>query len=151
MKLPSKEFISNTLLADLHSVEPLNPVIYTFTGWIQRSDSILLIPPQESESQQPLYRITVHLDLNPFLPLSYITNVFRCGVEDEELVGKFGFVSYSLGRFHILNVIVHRMTCNGAPGLLQIGDTATRRISNVLSNGVSVNFNFLSLSLYLLE
>ena len=35
------------------------------------------------------------------------------------------------------------MTCNGgAPGLLQIGDTMTRRISNVLSNGVSVNSNF---------
>ena len=35
------------------------------------------------------------------------------------------------------------MACNGgAPGLLQIGDTMTRRISNVLSNGVSVNSNF---------
>ena len=83
------------MLADLYSVEPLNPVIYTFTGWAQGSDSILLIPPQEAESQQPLYRITVHLDLNPFLPVSYITNVFRCGVEDGELVGKFGSVSYS--------------------------------------------------------
>jgi hypothetical protein len=31
------------------------------------------------------------------------------------------------------------MTWNGAPGWLQIGDTTTRRISSVLSNGVSVN------------
>ena len=53
---------------------------------------MLLMPPQEEENQQPLYRITVQLDLNPFLPVSYITRVFRCDVEDGELVGEFGFV-----------------------------------------------------------
>jgi len=94
--------------------DPPNPVTYTFTGWAQGSDSILLMPPQEAESQQPLYRITVQLDLNPFFPVSYITRVFRCGVEDGELVGEFG------------------LTWNGTPGLLQIGDTTTR-ISSVLS------------------
>jgi hypothetical protein len=31
------------------------------------------------------------------------------------------------------------MACSGTPGLLQIGDNTARRISNVLSNGVSVN------------
>ena len=69
---------------------------YTFTSWAQGSDSMLLMPPQEAENQQPLYRITVQLDLNPFLPVSYITRVFRCSIEDGELVGKFGFV-YLLG------------------------------------------------------
>jgi hypothetical protein len=62
---------------------------------------MLLLPPQEAESQQPLYRITVELDLNPFLPLSYITRVFRCGVDDGELVGKFGF-AYSFDTFRRL-------------------------------------------------
>ena len=62
------------------------------TSWVNDasdgSDSTL---PQEAQTQQPLYRITVQLDLNPFLPVSYMT---RCGVEDGELVGKFGFVVY---------------------------------------------------------
>ena len=65
---------------------------------------MLLMPPQEEESQQPLYRITVQLDHNPFLPVSYITLVFRCGVEDGELVGNFGLV-YLLVRFPYLERI----------------------------------------------
>ena len=78
-------------------------MIYTFTNWAQGSDSMLLMPPHGSENQQPLYRITVQLDLNPFLPVSYITRVFRCGVEDGELVGKFGFVlNISLSLWHFL-------------------------------------------------
>lgn len=123
-------------------------MIYTFTSWAQGSDSMLLMPPQEAESQQPLYRITVQLDLNPFLPVSYITRVFRCGVEDGELVGEFGFVHSldTLGacsRFQYIKCIIllntcHRLTWNGTPGLLQIGDTTTR-ISSVLRNGASVN------------
>jgi len=72
--------------------EPQDPVMYRFTSWAQ--GSMLLIPPGEAENQQPLYRITVELDLNPFLPVSYITRVCRCGVEDGELVGEFGFVSF---------------------------------------------------------
>lgn len=66
---------------------------------------MLLMPPQEAESQQPLYRIIVQIDLNPFFPISYITRVFRCGAEDE-LVGEFGFVHvYSLGNFRRLLAI----------------------------------------------
>ena len=110
---------------------------------------MLLMPPQEAESQQPLYRITVQIDLNPFFPVSYITRVFRCGAEDE-VVGEFGFVHvYSLDtlgacsrlqflRTYYLIDYLHRLTWNGSPGLLQIGDTTTR-ISSVLSNGASVN------------
>ena len=93
-KLPSKNSFQY-FATDLYREEPLYPVIYRFTGWTQGSDSILLMPPQEADNQQPFYRITVQLDLNPFLPISYITRVFRCGVEDWELVGYFGFV-YSL-------------------------------------------------------
>lgn len=51
---------------------------------------MLLMPPQEDENQQPLYRITVQLDLNPFLPVSYITRVFQCNGLGE-LLAEFGF------------------------------------------------------------
>jgi hypothetical protein len=105
---------------------------------------MLLLPPREAENQQPLYRITVQLDLNPFLPVSYITRVFRCGAEDGELVGEFGFGRLSnliFGRFlsRYFTDYLHRLTWNGRPGWLQIGDTTARRISSVLTNGASVN------------
>ena len=55
---------------------------------------MFLMPPKGFPIQQPLYRITVDLDLNPFLPVSYITKVFRCGDQENELVAEFSWVSW---------------------------------------------------------
>ncbi|TFK18844.1 hypothetical protein FA15DRAFT_675000 [Coprinopsis marcescibilis] len=40
---------------------------------------MLLLPPGDPSRQQPLYRISVELDLNPLLPISYVTKVARGG------------------------------------------------------------------------
>ncbi|KAF8972032.1 hypothetical protein BDZ97DRAFT_1782810 [Flammula alnicola] len=50
---------------------------------------MLLMPPRDAPNQRPLYRITVELDLNPLLPVSYVTKVVRCGGDDSNLVGEF--------------------------------------------------------------
>ncbi|KAG2009000.1 hypothetical protein CC2G_014376 [Coprinopsis cinerea AmutBmut pab1-1] len=53
------------------------PAIYRFTPWT--GTSMLILPPQDETNQQPLYRITVELDLNPFLPVSTVTRIERVG------------------------------------------------------------------------
>ncbi|KAF8874879.1 hypothetical protein CPB84DRAFT_1890733 [Gymnopilus junonius] len=96
---------------------PPTPVVYNFTGWSQ--NSMLVMPPRDSPVQQPLYRITVELDMNPFLPVSYVTRIFRCGVADTDLVGEFSFA------------------LNNKRAVLTMGDTSTR-LANAL---FSVNSN----------
>ncbi|KAF9040835.1 hypothetical protein BJ165DRAFT_1406844 [Panaeolus papilionaceus] len=86
------------------------PVVYTFAGWSQ--GSMYLMPPRDAPSQQPLYRITVDLDLNPFLPVSYTTKVYRL-VPETQLVGEFAFA------------------LNNKRAVLTMGDMTTR-LSNAL-------------------
>lgn len=56
---------------------------------------MLLLPPREALNQSPLYRITVELDLNPMLPLSYVTKVRRCDGDGSDLVGEFSYAPTS--------------------------------------------------------
>ncbi|PPQ76664.1 hypothetical protein CVT26_013957 [Gymnopilus dilepis] len=81
---------------------------------------------QQPPQPQPLYRITVDLDLNPFLPVSYLTKVVKLGphpaganghghapgvapVQPEgHLVGEFAFA------------------LNGKRAVISLGDTSTR-------------------------
>jgi len=51
---------------------------------------MLLVPPPDTEDG-PMYRISVSLNLNPLLPLSYVTSIHRAGGDDEVLVGEFEF------------------------------------------------------------
>jgi len=103
---------------------PPVPVIYSFTGWAQ--NSMLLMPPREAAIQQPLYRITVDLDLNPFLPVSYVTRIFRCGGNDTDLVGEFAFA------------------LNNKRAVLRMGDTATRLANALYSvNSSPRHFNWI--------
>ncbi|KAJ3498759.1 hypothetical protein NLJ89_g10177 [Agrocybe chaxingu] len=90
---------------------PQVPQIYTFTNW--QHGSMLVMPPRDATSQQPLYRITVDLDLNPFLPVSYNTRIMRCGRREGEVVGEFAFA------------------LNNKRAVLRIGDLTTR-LSNAL-------------------
>ena len=50
-----------------------------------------------------------------------------------------------------IQIYLYRIGCNGTLGLLQIGDAITMRISNVLSNRVSVIIHFQALSFSLLN
>jgi len=96
---------------------PPTAVRYHFTGWSQ--NSMLLMPPPDFPTQQPLYRISVELDLNPFLPVSYVTRIFRCGGADTDLVGEFA------------------LALNNKRAVLSMGDFSTR-LANAL---YSVNSN----------
>ncbi|KAJ8462055.1 hypothetical protein ONZ45_g5210 [Pleurotus djamor] len=60
-----------------------------FTNWL--SDSLLLVPPRNASTSNvnPLYHISVKLNLNPFLPVSYITTVRRGADDQGPLVGSF--------------------------------------------------------------
>ena len=115
-----------------------------FTSWAQGSDT--------TRSGKPATFVP-HYYLTRSQPFPYITRVFRCGVEDGELVGKFWFVEIFLLTFFCarIQIYMYRIGCNGTLGLLQIGDAITRRISNVLSNRVSVIIHFQALSFYLLD
>ncbi|PPQ78495.1 hypothetical protein CVT25_011836 [Psilocybe cyanescens] len=68
--------------------QPENPTIYTFTGWFQ--DSMYLMPPSDAANQTPLYRICVELDLNPFLPVSYVTKIIRISLNNKRAVLRMG-------------------------------------------------------------
>lgn len=78
---------------------PPKPVIYTFTQWSSNSDltsfaagSMFLLPPPvpgNHGQSEPLYSISAHLELNPFLPVSHVTEVHRAGPDGGELVGRF--------------------------------------------------------------
>ncbi|KAF9478454.1 hypothetical protein BDN70DRAFT_879975 [Pholiota conissans] len=90
------------------------PVIYTFSDWAK--GTMLLMPPRsESPEQRPLYRITVELDLNPFLPVSYITKVMRCTGDENDMVAEFAF------------------SLNQKRAVIRLADTATR-LSSVINN-----------------
>jgi len=66
---------------------PAQPLTYTFTDFV--SGTMLLMPPQTSADLSPLYNIAVSLDLNPFVPLSYVTTIRRGATQAGEVVGSF--------------------------------------------------------------
>ena len=64
------------------------PRIYTFSSW--SNESMFLLPPRDVDrTLTPVYNISVALNLNPFVPLSYVTTVRRGLDDDGELVGEF--------------------------------------------------------------
>lgn len=71
------------------------------------------MPPQTSADLSPMYNVSVSLNLNPFVPLSYVTTVRRGAANIGEVVGSFE-----------LSVAQRR-------GFVSIGRT-TRRLANVL-------------------
>ncbi|CDO71062.1 hypothetical protein BN946_scf184844.g66 [Trametes cinnabarina] len=80
---------TETLLPDyVLTQRPTRPRIYTFSSW--SNDSIFLLPPNDVDrTLTPVYNISVALNLNPFVPLSYVTTVRRGIDEDGEFVGEF--------------------------------------------------------------
>ncbi|KAF8993809.1 hypothetical protein BDQ17DRAFT_1331520 [Cyathus striatus] len=50
-------------------------------------NSMILLPPANSQNTQPLYHI--HIGMNCFMPSSFITTITRGGNEHGELVGDF--------------------------------------------------------------
>lgn len=54
---------------------------------------MLLLPSRDADpTLTPMYHISVTLNLNPFVPLSYVTTVRRGRDESGELVGEFEYV-----------------------------------------------------------
>ncbi|KAF5378825.1 hypothetical protein D9615_006841 [Tricholomella constricta] len=113
---------------------PSQPVTYTFTPWTPSNPSsssssfpsegyLLLIPRPFThnlrQQPEPLYRISACINLNPFLPISYITQVHRPGPWDAETPGEL------VGKFEL--------SLNQKRAILTFGDTTTR-LSNVLSS-----------------
>ncbi|TBU23870.1 hypothetical protein BD311DRAFT_767553 [Dichomitus squalens] len=67
---------------------PPAPRIYTFSSW--SNDSMFLLPSRDVDrTLTPIYNISVALNLNPFVPLSYVTTVRRGMDEQGELIGEF--------------------------------------------------------------
>lgn len=74
---------------------PKHPLTYTFTDW--HSNRVYLVPPEGAEPETVTsYSIAVELNLNPFLPLSYVTTVRRAGptgpgsaTPEDSFIGKF--------------------------------------------------------------
>ncbi|EIW54767.1 uncharacterized protein TRAVEDRAFT_131463, partial [Trametes versicolor FP-101664 SS1] len=67
---------------------PRQPRIYTFAS--RSNTSMLLLPSRDVDpTLTPIYNISVTLNLNPFVPLSYVTTVRRGRDESGELVGEF--------------------------------------------------------------
>lgn len=51
---------------------------------------MFLLPPRDVDrTLTPVYNISVGLNLNPFVPLSYVTTIRRGMDEEGELVGEF--------------------------------------------------------------
>ncbi|RDB18832.1 hypothetical protein Hypma_014522 [Hypsizygus marmoreus] len=109
------------------NTRPLQPITYTFSPWAASSStagegSTLLLappPPGRSAPQEPVYRVSTHMSLNPFLPLSYVTQVHRAGPYDSAVDGEL------VGQF---DISLHQKRA-----VLTVGDTTTR-VGNVLSS-----------------
>ncbi|KAK7018613.1 hypothetical protein R3P38DRAFT_2983507 [Favolaschia claudopus] len=95
---------------------PKNPLSYTFTSDSSGIDpnSVILVPPQDSDDQAK-YRISVSMNLNPFVPISYRTCVYRVDGDRQSFIGDF------------------ELSLNHRRAILTIGDIQTR-LSNVLFN-----------------
>lgn len=54
------------------------------------TNSMFLVPPRSVDpGRGALYFISVELNLNPFIPLSYVTSVHRGSDTSGELIGEF--------------------------------------------------------------
>ncbi|KAJ7764742.1 hypothetical protein B0H16DRAFT_1525599 [Mycena metata] len=95
---------------------PKNPLSYTFVPprFADDPNSMVMVPPEEADDQGQ-YRISVSLNLNPFLPVSYRTTVHRLEGPDESFIGDF------------------ELSLNHRRAIITIGDITTR-LSNVLFN-----------------
>ncbi|KAI8974837.1 hypothetical protein BD414DRAFT_423851 [Trametes punicea] len=70
------------------SERPTRPRMYTFSSW--SNNSMFLLPPRDVDrTLTPVYNISTALNLNPFVPLSYVTTVKRGFDEEGNLVGEF--------------------------------------------------------------
>ncbi|KAL1734094.1 hypothetical protein EV714DRAFT_245464 [Schizophyllum commune] len=63
---------------------PSVPVIYSFSEWEPSTNTMYLNPPGSedpfaSDAPAPLYKITVSINLDPMLPISYTTRLHRYG------------------------------------------------------------------------
>ncbi|KDQ31672.1 hypothetical protein PLEOSDRAFT_153892 [Pleurotus ostreatus PC15] len=104
----------------LHT-RPSHALVYTFTDWA--SDSLLLMPPRPPSSPSssrltiphPVYHISVSLNLNPFLPISYTTTIRHGGDAQGPFVGSF------------------EMSLSQMRAIVTIGDITTR-LSRILSS-----------------
>ncbi|KAJ3734650.1 hypothetical protein DFJ43DRAFT_1130454 [Lentinula guzmanii] len=94
---------------------PVNPISYSFTNW--GNNFMLLVPPSNAPESEPSYKISVSLNLNPFLPISFVTKVEMVLTEDRS-------EDVFVGEFEVsLNQTRGVLTMIGAP----------TRLSNVLS------------------
>ncbi|KAF9020325.1 hypothetical protein BDZ89DRAFT_1116410 [Hymenopellis radicata] len=104
---------------------PAIPITYTFKNWNAETNTMMLTPPPDLDSSTPVapsYRITISLNMNPFLPISYKTSIYRPlggSSTDETLLGQF------------------EIAINYSRSVLTMGDISTR-ISNVLTQ---INFS----------
>ncbi|GLB42531.1 hypothetical protein LshimejAT787_1105460 [Lyophyllum shimeji] len=112
----------------LGAAPPSQPITYTFTPWTPSpsgsGDGHLLLVPQPltrnpREPPAPVYRITASVNLDPFLPISCITQVHRPAPWDAEAPGEL------VGKFEL--------SLNQQRAVLTMGDTTTRLL-NVLSS-----------------
>ncbi|KAL1718230.1 hypothetical protein EV715DRAFT_252960 [Schizophyllum commune] len=93
----TSSFTESTELPDYASMEgasypphyqsysrPSVPVIYSFSEWEPSTNTMYLNPPGSedpfaSDAPAPLYKITVSINLDPMLPISYTTRLHRYG------------------------------------------------------------------------
>ncbi|THV06024.1 hypothetical protein K435DRAFT_42100 [Dendrothele bispora CBS 962.96] len=105
------EYTVSQLLRPPHytrHTRPQTPLVYTFTPWSTESNSMHLIPPENVSG--PTYKISATLNLDPFLPISYITNLeMLTDVEGEDLF-----------------VAQFELSLNQTRGLVTMGNVTTR-------------------------
>ncbi|KAF7290666.1 hypothetical protein MIND_01306900 [Mycena indigotica] len=94
--------------------KPKNPLTYTFTqpGFGNLNDPMVMVPPSDSDDQGR-YRVSVALNLNPFVPVSYRTTIHRVQETQEAFIGDF------------------ELSLNHRRAIVTIGDVTTRLV-NVL-------------------
>ncbi|CAK5275256.1 unnamed protein product [Mycena citricolor] len=90
---------------------PQIPLSYSFTPG-DDLNTMMMMPPEESDDRGQ-YRVSVSLNLNPFVPLSYRTSVHRVEEAHESFIGDF------------------ELSPNQRRAILTIGDT-TARLSDVM-------------------
>lgn len=70
---------------------PIGPVVYTFSPITSLGSSIVALVPSASPDERPTYYIST--TMNVFMPMSYITTVYKGEGDNSEKIGDFEFVS----------------------------------------------------------
>ena len=65
---------------------PIGPVIFTFSPVVAPGISMVALSPSSSDDRQTYY---ISTSMNVFMPMSYITRVFKGDGESAEKVGEF--------------------------------------------------------------